>query len=443
MPLTTWTKRAMVIIATAILAACAVLSARTGLADHWSDAAEQQLDTPGVSANMEAAQIDLHRAVHDRPGIATYWNQLATVESLANPQAAERDVRHALQLDAQSSDNWYELGLIELQLGDSNAAMAALRQAVQHDPAGAKAHFEFANLARALGQQQLFRQQLQAAAAVMGSTYVWPVLTAASSDGYSPQEMAALLAHASPLDRAFGIYYFTGRREWKVASSILMETGPCVGTFPAQMCHGAAIQVLRDLTIQAKTGKAGKRAEAVSRAQKAWDHARAVGIIQQGSVKLGQIQDPGFQHTWLGTLFSWRDTRVLPVVVEPTAGPNGSNATRFDFSAVDRQQGSLLEQDLLVVPGRRYLITLSSRDQSSPQEGGVTAAVVAPPGTTLGSVTLPLSSQWSPSQLSFTAPADTPVVTLQIQYNRPNGETLLQSSVEIAAPKMAPEESQR
>ncbi|MGH9475527.1 MAG: hypothetical protein ACRD1C_04270 [Terriglobales bacterium] len=432
--------QAALAIALALLALAAVLAVRTGLADYWSGVASQQLNPIGATDNMQAAESALRLAIRARPGIAPYWSELAMVESAANPSAALRDMRQALQLNPSPAESWYELGLFQFQLGDIPAALAALRQAEQHDPEGEHVHYEFANLARALGQSNLFFEQLHAAAAVMDPGFVFEILNAAYEARWPAADMLSLLPSHRPGQRAQGVLYFAYRHDWNTAATAFQSLGRCNPYLQEHFCHAAATQLLDGLSQQARTGTDAASAIAVTQAQRAWDHALTIGVLRGTPAVRGLLHDGDFQYPWLGVLFSWRDTQVLPSVVEPAAGPGGINAVRFDFSGLDRQQGSLLEQDLWITPGQRYRIALSSRDLAAPSERGVTADVVTPAGVILAQVTLPLQSQWSPADLSFRAPAHTSVVTLQIKYGRPNGETLLHRSVEIAALRMQPEE---
>lgn len=424
---------ALVLPALLILLAAGWLAVCTFLSDYWTGIAAGRLTPTAASADLSGARASLVRAIRARPDIADSWRLLATIESNTDPKSALTDIQTALKVDPLSVESWYNLALIEFQLDHGRAAMADLRQAVNLDPGGEEVHFRLANLARALGQDQIFWDQLRVTASVMDPNMVGQVLAAAAAAGKSPGQIASILPLHRPLIQAIGVSWLADQSDWEPALSSFLQLGPCPPGLAATWCQSSAVRLVGGLAHSAASASDLARSEhALGMAQQAWNHGTEIGILPGPRVSAGQFQNGDFRTPWLGTLFSWRDTKVVPYALEIGAAPQGGNAVRFDLPGRDEQQGPLLEQELWIQPGRSYIITLSCRDAGTAASEGISAAVLTPAGKLLASEPLPLSSQWQSVSLSFTAPILSPLVQFQLQYRRPPGQLLFRGPLEVA-----------
>lgn len=78
-------------------------------------------------------------------------------------QVAMRELRASLAVDADRSDGQYNLGILELALGNAKEAEAAFRLAIQRDPGFAPSYLKLAEVLRGSGREGEAEQTLRAA----------------------------------------------------------------------------------------------------------------------------------------------------------------------------------------------------------------------------------------------------------------------------------------
>ena len=113
--------------------------------------------------------------------------------SFAHPRAALRFAQRAVAADPADWRNWYQLGLVEYQLGDSAGARRSLARAAERD-SGWEAHFQLGSLALLVGKRAEFWREMKAALSAVTPAQAPPVLNEAwgQSRGRPGRMMASL-----------------------------------------------------------------------------------------------------------------------------------------------------------------------------------------------------------------------------------------------------------
>jgi tetratricopeptide (TPR) repeat protein len=103
-----------------------------------SDRAQQYL----VAGRIDAAQPLIDQLFRDHPGFSESWLLLGRAQYLQKqPAAAEATLQRYLQIDPQSANGHFQLGMSRLALGNFEGAISAFQDAIRYKPNFGPAYF--------------------------------------------------------------------------------------------------------------------------------------------------------------------------------------------------------------------------------------------------------------------------------------------------------------
>ncbi len=427
-----------------ILLACAIVAIRTWMA---SQAIEQAQSAP---LSTKAESLLLQKAMRLRPDLSQPWRLQAENLSFSHPRAARALVWRAVQLNRDNWHNWYNLGMLDYQLGHIHAAQRDLGYAARDDN-GFSAHFASANLAFLLGEKRRFWQQMKIALRIAPDEYVLPAMQDLThlASRHPRRIIAALPPHRVGFTVA-AISYFTQQNRLRFATQ-LWNSLACPN-YLHSFCRQAALTLVRawrlralaietsHSTLQSKPGHsrapvAGGDHQptssypAVRQMLAVWNQAVASRILPGPPAAMGQLRDGGLRLPWLGGLL-WQGSSS-PVTMLPGTD-DGGNAVQLRFSGDQPSHEILLTQWLALRPGRTYRLSFQTQGWNLHHPYGLTIRFQGSAGVRGVNFTVAhLDSHWTSHAVDFLCPPRAFIYQLQIRYDRPLGRQLLRGSVSL------------
>jgi len=374
------------------------------------------------------ANQDAGKAIWARSDLSAGW--LLRSQQLINqdPAAAAAAAQQALHLDAGDWHNWEALAESELALGNLDQAEAALDRALPLNQ-GFESSYELSSLELLKGSPVQFWHWMGVALARVPDDQATLIVNAALRRDPTPEasQMRAILPLQRPAVLSAAVNALLNAQRVSAA----VKTWGQLRCDPPHfsVCGGASLS-LSDALLNATPPE-------TATALTVWNQAVGRGWLNQAGARPGTLTDAEFAHPWNGAGFGWVDNHSADFQVEPPAGGDHP-IIHVAFDGLQPEGLQVFRQRVAVEPGARYRLTCTSRLDGDGQAGGVSLDVTSqlgqPPLTVLE---LPLQSDWHTSQQDFSVPAGETLVTLSLEYRRPNGQPRLRVGVDLKALALA------
>jgi hypothetical protein len=439
-----WLALLVAALATAGLAAMAAATQRTIAADQAFQAY--------LAAKTVPEQIaDLQRYRELRPDLSQGWRVGAAALSALSPRRARLLAAEAVRLNPRNWANWNELGLVDLQLGDTRQASEDMRRAGQLDR-GFEAHFTLANLAWILGNRELFRRQMNTALRIAPPEDVGAALQdILRLGGGQADSLVPMLSTLAPDLQTSALTFLIHQAQLPAASK-LWESWACPAYTPA-VCSKVTTSLLNAWLAAAAAPPPPSRgtgapvpaaspqaAAAAVETVNIWNRAVARGWLQSEPARMGWSLDSSFQHAWLGALSWHSDSGRL--LLRPTGGAGAEVSVTLGGNEADHVP--LFSLWVPVIPSETVRLFARARSSATPASG-VTIALRANGKTLSPALALHLQPQWQDQHVILHLPSSISLVHLLVFYQRPYGQLLMRGSVDFAkvglepaAPPVAP-----
>lgn len=386
-----------------------------------------------AAAGNASAQTYL-MAARWRPDIAETWRLAADAGSFLQPAQAQSWALHALTLEPTSWRAWQTLAMIQLQMDETSAAMASMRQAARFGH-GFEAHYALGNLALVLGDLPTFWAQTRAALAIAPAAQVGMVLTrAARQDAGDAGALLALLPPGRPEVSLQAVQFFLDHHQLPSAVQAWRPV-TCAGAAIRLPCRVALENLIDQLVASAYQQPGVQARPTMATAMTVWNRAVAAGMIQQSRLTAGQLNGGDFDQPWFSYL-SWQSTSRMPTAVVPE--PGAGQALDLAFSGDEEEHLPIAFRYLPVQPGQAYRLVYRSRGVASSPLAGIQVSVRTPAGE-LASDAAQMDEQWRDNGMTWTVPSGVAVVYLQIVYQRPVGQVRLRGHVYLTQFQLQPE----
>ncbi len=152
------------------------------------------------------------------------------------------------------------------------------------------------------------------------------------------------------------------------------------------------------------------------------------------------ITNGDFRRAPLGRAFDWRTPPVPGVSARLLASPPG---LRLDFSGRQPEWCPVLEQYVVLAPGRAYRLEFGCRTSGIAAGAGPHWRLLDPSGSAdLAAPGAPLAPpDWAEREYRFTAPPSTPLARLTLVYQRVPGSTRIDGAVELRSVRLGFDEA--
>lgn len=402
----TWIFRPLLLLLLGILAVAAVFAVRTALAEHNLQAAA----TPLATARLQAA-------VRYRPDDDQALCAIASRLMIGSPQEALSYAVRCVAANGAAWQNWRVLGLVQFELGN----MAAARQAMLRESQASRgfdAHYQLANLAWLQGDMSLFWQQMRTAWRIAPYNYSTFLLnTAYRASGHEPGPILAVLPVNRPRVMGWTMGFFVLQHQLYDAA---IETYQKLQCPPGRQvdCRADAVGLAGVLAEVAFTRANADSEYLASQAVQVWNSAvKQFGLV--GPPLGAATRTLPFTADWNGPAFSWSRPSFDYVALAPVAR-GAAPAMRVRFDGTQPESIDITRQFLPVEAGR-YRLRAQSGKVAGTHTEGLQLELRLRPGAALAVLPLSLAGSAQVDQLTFAVPKNTPLVEIEVAYQRPNG----------------------
>jgi tetratricopeptide (TPR) repeat protein len=302
--------------------------------------------------------------------------------------SASRAYEEAISLRRRDYVLWAELGRAREESGDSEGALAALREAVELAPSYARPRWLLGNALLRAGRREEAYDELRRAADSDPRLYPNLIQTFWYASGRDP---SALVRDARPR---------TAEQTLAVVT-FLVKSGAAGEGLKALRASGAKLtpEARRALVSELVSVESFKEAYGV------WSEGRGQGA--------GSFDDGGFEaEAHADELFGWRFARDVQSVrfsLDSDTPREGSRSLKVEYAGASDPNAAAVSQLVAVEPGARYRLTFSARAKDLVTGGPpfVEVASASKGGGTLATLpTLsPEMTEWRDFSAEFTAPA--------------------------------------
>lgn len=417
------------LLATGTFAGLGLVALRTELADHFL----AQVDAnPNLSP--EAKLLSLTRATRLRPDLSEAWQRSAEELAPLDPSAALPLAATAVRLDPDNWQNWRTLGLLQLQLNQLPLARSSWRRAAVLNN-GFESHFQAANLAFLLGDIPGFWSELQKAVRIAPPNDVGLALQAAVRlAGAQPQRLMALVPAGRPFVAAKVIDVLIGAGHLNAATHI-WDSLECPG-YNNSDCRGAALDLANAWLQQAGKPRNAPglsspitSAASVQHALQVWNAGVRMKLLPNEPAQAGSLTDAAFLYPWIGG-WTWQ-LLESPAQVQPDDARLDRNILTWTASGDQPDHVMLTWQWVALQPETGYRLEFESRAEPAQTLAGLHVRLLHADGTPMADEMAPLDENWRGDQKDLRVPAGCWLGRLEISYDRPYGEALLQGELAL------------
>lgn len=389
----------------------------------------------------------LGAAVRLWPANAGGWRGLAAQQmDRGQPKQALRSARQAVRRNRFDGRNWHRLAMAQIAFGQIAQARASLGQVTLLDH-GFQSRWQYANLLLLTGEASAYwpqaAQALRAASRVQAAAVLAQSLSVAGGDAGRISAWARTALSSLPPSQRFraslhvlrffvdhGALSQTGSW-WRLSLRSLQGADGAVPDERRRMAEDAGDDYLRRLLSAAQPG----------RLLRAWQEGVAAGCFDQrrGPSPHNLVSDPAFAAAFQpgpGAALDWH----LCTACGPLPGYDPvASGLRLRFSGNQAEQERLAWQPSPLSPGVRYRVSVEGRaGVSATGRAGVIVSVVPSSGAVLMQLPVPMKPIWQGVAGCFVTPRPALPDQLQVGYQRPQGETLLQGTVHLRNLSLVP-----